>query len=132
MIAAGQWQPVDSRKRIAGGKTSRNCARARNWLPGLCGLLPLLAYKQEGPLATQQLRIQDRKIMSRQRLRQHAALVARAVWLKQSRRRFRGDSGKAQEPTSDAVRGGWPRTAFYLAVLSSQFSVLSPEFSVLS
>src|SRR5437764_13793525 len=74
----------DSRKRIAGGKTSRNCARARNWLPGRCGLLPLLAYKQEGPLATQQLRIQDRKIMNRQRLRQHAALVARAVWLKQS------------------------------------------------
>src|SRR5437764_3787891 len=69
-VAAGDW-----RKRIAGWKTSRNCARARNWLPGLCGLLPLLAYKQEGPLATQQLRIGGRKSTNRQRLRQHAALA---------------------------------------------------------
>ncbi len=48
-----------------------------------------------------------------------AALVARAVWLKQSRRRLRGDSGKAQELTSDAVRGGWPWTAFYFLALNS-------------
>ena len=123
-VAAGDW-----RKRIAGGKTSRNCARARNWLPGLCGLLPLLAYKQEGPLATQQLRIHARKITNWQRLRQHAALVARAVWLKQSRRRFRGGSGKRRNPRlmRSGVAGPGPHSICQLSVVSCQFSVLSSQ-----
>jgi hypothetical protein len=128
-VAAGDW-----RKRIAGGKTSRNCARARNWLPGLCGLLPLLAYKQEGPLATQQLRIHGRKITNRQRLRQHAALVARAAWLKQSRCRFRGDSGKRRNPRlmRSGVAGPGPHSICQLSVVSCQLTVVSCQLSVVS
>ena len=112
MIAAGQWQPVIRESELPGGKLPET-ARERELVARALRPPPPTCLQAGRPLATQQLRIHGRKITNWQRLRQHAALVARAVWLKQSRRRFRGDAGKAQESTSDAVRGGWPRTAFY-------------------
>jgi hypothetical protein len=67
--------------------------------------------KQEGRWPTQQLRIRDRKSTNRQLTSAKAALLSSAVGLKQSRHRF-AVTEAAQEHTFDAVRGGWPWTAF--------------------
>jgi hypothetical protein len=127
MIAAGQWQPVIRESELPGGNFQKLRASAKLVARALRPPPPTCFTKQEGPLATQQLRIHGRKITNRQRLRQHAALVARAAWLKQSRRRFRGDSGKSRNPRlmRSGVAGPGPHSI--LSVDSSQFSAENPH-----
>jgi hypothetical protein len=129
MIAAGQWQPVIRESELPGGNFQKLRASAKLVARALRPPPPTCFTKQEGPLATQQLRIHGRKITNRQRLRQHAALVARAAWLKQSRCRFRGDSGKRRNPRlmRSGVAGPGPHSICQLSVVSSQFSVLSSQ-----
>jgi len=69
-------------------------ARKRDWLPGRCGLLPLLLFavkgteQEQGLWRSQWLRIRDRKIANRQLASANAARLARkggaAVGLKRS------------------------------------------------
>lgn len=113
MIAAGQWQPAILESELPGGKLPETARERETGCPGVAAFSPYLLYEAgtaAEPRSSCGCMLATPCIGSG--FGKHAALVARAVWLKQSRRRFRGDSGKAQEPTSDAVRGGWPRTAF--------------------
>jgi hypothetical protein len=134
MIAAGQWQPVIRESELPGGNFQKLRASAKLVARALRPPPPTCFTKQEGPLATQQLRIHGRKITNRQRLRQHAALVARAAWLKQSRCRFRGDSGKRRNPRlmRSGVAGPGPHSICQLSVVSCQLSVVSCQLSVVS
>src|SRR2546423_10299954 len=113
MIAAGQWQPVILESELP-GDTSRKLRASANWLPGHCGLLPLLALRSRKAAGHRSscgsviLKNTNRQLASPNR-----RSLSSAVGLKPSLRRFRGELRQALEPTSDAVRGGWPWTAFY-------------------
>ena len=124
MIAAGQWQPVILESELPGGKLPET-ARERELVARALRPPPPTCLQAGRPLATQQLQIHGCNTMHRQRLRQHAALVARAAWLKQSRCRFRGDSGKRRNPRlmRSGVAGPGPHSSF-----SSQFSVARGAF----
>jgi hypothetical protein len=110
MIAAGQRQPVILESELPEGKTSRRCESA-NWLPGRCGLLPQCFTKQEGRWLPRSRAGRDRKSTDR-----HLSFAMRSLerWLKQSQRRFRGDSGRAQEPRQmrSGVAGPGPHSSF--------------------
>ena len=134
MIAAGQWQPVIGESELPGGKLPETARERETGCPGVAASSPYLLTSRKGrwPRSSCGFVVVRARIGSG--FGKHAALVARAVWLKQSRRRFRGDSGKRRNPRlmRSGVAGPGPHSSWQFSVLSSQFSVLSSPFSVLS
>ena len=102
MIAAEPVAAGSSRKRIAGGKTSRN-AHSATGSPGVAASFPHPLFGAGRAAGVpQQLRIRDRKIANRQLASTHAALFG-ALPVEAVIAPLRGDKQREQEPTNDAV-----------------------------
>ena len=122
MIAAGQWQPVIGESELPGGKLPETARERETGCPGFAASSPYLLTSRKGrwPRSSCGLVVVRARIGSGFGNMRHS--LARAVWLKQSRRRFRGDSGKRRNPRlmRSGVAGPGPHSI-------CQFSVLSLE-----
>ena len=115
MIAAGQWQPVIGESELPGGKLPETARERETGCPGFAASSPYLLTSRKGrwPRSSCGFMLVRSRIGSGFGDMRHS--LARAVWLKQSRRRFRGGSGKRRNPRlmRSGVAGPGPHSIFW-------------------